>query len=246
MPNINRRILIGAIFIIFGIIFLLDNIFLFPFNLHHIFFSFPTFMIIIGIVLLLKCKNCLAGYIILGIGIITLLQRTMPFTFHVHYSYLWPLIIIIIGLMILLRRRDYSDNFKNIKSEDASNINLDYDYKYDLLDETSIFYVSKKIITSQNFKGGRITSFFGGSKIDFSKAKLAEGNNILDLAVIFGSVQFNVPANWKVVINVTTIFGGFDDKRYIQVPQAELTEGTLVITGFILFGGGKLENSLVN
>ncbi len=243
MPQRNGKVWIGIIFILFGIMFLLDNTNFFAFNLHHIFFSFPMFLIIIGVIIIVHTRNSLFGYIVLGIGILTLLPRMMPFM-HIYFSDILPLIIIIIGLMILLRRKDYTHHPRN--EQHGGPYHSHFDYSGDILNDSSIFYSSRKIVRSQNFKGGKITSFFGGSSIDFSQAKLAEGSNILDLAVIFGGVHFQVPSNWKVVINATTIFGGFEDKRYLTSPAAELSEGTLVISGFILFGGGKLENSLIN
>ena len=92
---------------------------------------------------------------------------------------------------------------------------------------------------SQNFKGGKMTALFGGVHLDFSKAKLAPGENQFEISCIFGGGKIYVPKNWKVIVNVTSVFGGIDDKRYINF-EAQTTEGVLIIKGAVIFGGCEI------
>ena len=48
-------------------------------------------------------------------------------------------------------------------------VSLDEDY----IDEVSIFGGTKKKISAQNFKGGKITTVFGGSEINFLDTQLS-------------------------------------------------------------------------
>jgi hypothetical protein len=59
--------------------------------------------------------------------------------------------------------------------------------------------------------------------------------------MIFGGSKFIVPEDWDVKMEVTTVFGGFSDKRHrsIVVPDASRK---LVIRGEAIFGGGELTN----
>ena len=51
-----------------------------------------------------------------------------------------------------------------------------------------------------------------------------------------------MPKNWKVIVNLTPIFGGFDDKRRVDPNQVYEENKVLVIKGIVLFGGGELKN----
>ena len=91
------------------------------------------------------------------------------------------------------------------------------------------------------FDGGKITHIFGGSKIDFSRAKLAPGRHHLELTLIFGGTKLIIPEAWDVKVEVTSVFGGFSDKRIRSIVVAD-TDRSLVITGSSIFGGGEIVN----
>jgi predicted membrane protein len=110
----------------------------------------------------------------------------------------------------------------------------------DKIDEVAILTSCRKYITSQNFKGGKMTAILGGGIIDLSGAKLAEGENILELTSIMGGVSFRVPQDWKVTVNVHSIFGGFEDKRHYFNKVEVKTDSALIITGNVIMGGGTL------
>ena len=48
-----------------------------------------------------------------------------------------------------------------------------------------------------------------------------------------------MPKDWKVIMNVTAVFGGFEDKRYLS-DSSNYTEGVLIIKGAVIFGGGEI------
>jgi len=77
--------------------------------------------------------------------------------------------------------------------------------------------------------------------LDFHQASLAEGTNILDVTALFGGMEITVPRDWKVIVNVTSVFGGVDDKRVINVNQVYENNKILVIKGAAIFGGCELK-----
>ncbi len=113
----------------------------------------------------------------------------------------------------------------------------------DVLDDVAVFGGGDRVISSQQFQGGRITNIFGGSKYNMSTAKLAQGRHYLEVVMIFGGSKFIIPENWDVKIEVTSIFGGFSDKRVKSLVSKD-QDRTLVITGTTLFGGGEIVNFL--
>ena len=234
----NSKNWLGIILVVLGAIFLLDNYSLLWFNIHPLFFGWHSIFLIIGIVLVVNHKNSIVGYIFLGIGLISILKHS--FFFNIDFSDLWPLILFGLGLWLILNRRERQIIHEKFATpgggqpQPASSA-------FDVLDEICIFNNVHRIINSTNFKGGTITSIFGSVKLDLTTAKLAPGENNLEINNIFGSLKIRVPQGWKVLVNVSSIFGGFEDKRIGLVFNTESSEGILIIKGVTIFGGGDLK-----
>lgn len=110
----------------------------------------------------------------------------------------------------------------------------------DKIDEVAILTSLRKYVTSKNFKGGSVSTILGGGIVDLSGAKLAEGDNILEITSIMGGVTFRVPHDWKVIVNVHSIFGGFEDKRRYFNQDEPTGNSTLIIKGTVIMGGGTV------
>jgi hypothetical protein len=144
----------------------------------------------------------------------------------------WPLILIAFGFFYIIRQRGHD-----------TPIGQKADGSMDFLDDTNVFGGGDVSITSNNFKGGKITSVFGGSNYDLTSAKLSEGANVIDFFAMFGGGTFIVPSDWNIKLDVTTVFGGFSDKRRVTSnPSLSDPSKELYIKGFVLFGGGELKS----
>ena len=148
---------------------------------------------------------------------------------------LWPLLLVLVGVYIIFGRKG---NFRHsIESTDAGQSKNSNDY----VESISIFGGSSKIVNSDNFKGGNIVSIFGGSEINLTNSKLAEGENNIEITAVFGGTTLIVPSDWNVELDVLPIFGGFGDKR-MKDPNKKIQEGKkLLIKGIVLFGGGEIK-----
>jgi predicted membrane protein len=253
MQNTNGRIWAGIIFIAIGGLFLLEN-FGFPwfygFDISHMIFSWHSIFLIIGVVLIVNHRDNFLGYIFVGIGAFGML-RHLPFFSQFDFGDLWPIFLLFLGLWLILRRNGKSthnhSHFSSRESEstgeqphwESSQSQTSSNF-YDYLDEVSIFNSVNKIIRSENFRGGNITTIFGGTKLDLTNAKLSPGENNLEITTLFGGTHIRVPQNWRVLLNVTSIFGGFEDKRFAHISPGETSEGILIIKGVAIFGGGEL------
>jgi len=223
--KVNFNLIIGLALVVIGILFLLDNFDVIYFDLPYWMFKWQSILIIIGLILLANSKNNTAGYVLITIGIIG------------WYPQIWPVILIIIGAYILYRRRDHTT-----KTNDQTDSSYAESSKDDFLNDVSVFGGGKKIIASENFKGGRITAIFGGSEIDMYGSKLAEGTHILDVFAMFGGTDILMHPDWNVKIDVVPIFGGFSDKRRKDPNHVPDPERKLIIKGLVLFGGGNLKS----
>jgi len=113
-----------------------------------------------------------------------------------------------------------------------------------MFNAVAIFSGCERRVKSQNFKGGRATSIFGGVELDLRDAKIAADQATIEVNCIFGGVEIRVPENWNVHSTSIPVLGGFSDKTHIS--SAEDPAGgprkTLVITGAIVFGGVEIDN----
>ncbi len=250
--NRTGTVLAGLFLLLVGIAAILrQTIFDFPSWV----LSWPMILIAVGIFVGLKHGFRGPGWIILiGLGCIFLADKVVP---GVDLKpFIWPFVIISIGLFMifgagsrkrwmrerwgwdgndLVKEPDLPGNepgpghtFHNIKDED------------DFIDSTAILGSSKKVILSKNFKGGDITNFMGGAEINCSQAEIT-GRVKLDITQIFGGTKLIVPAHWTIKSTVTSIFGGFEDKRPPSVINPDPAR-VLVIDGTTIFGGIEIKS----
>ena len=146
------------------------------------------------------------------------------------------MLLIGIGILILFRKGFIPGRLHTPRViSDTGHIEEGY------LNETNIFSGSKHKIVHQVFKGGKVSNIFGGTEIDLTQATLGEGRNELVIDCIFGGVTVIVPSDWKVVLNISSILGGFSDKRsYIK--ESFDPGRILVIRGSAIFGGGEIKS----
>ncbi|KYG71183.1 putative membrane protein [Roseivirga ehrenbergii] len=230
MNNLNRNAIVGLIFILIGTVFLLDNLDIISWHYRRYIFQWENILIIVGAILILNKENVKTGGILMGIGV--LLNLDEWFNLDVSIFDLWPLVFVVAGIAIVNRNKETKDDRydPNTGNLDANKIN-----------DTAIFGGGDKVVNSSNFKGGSLTAIFGGSTIDLTQAKLADGRNEIDVFYMFGGSKIRVPQDWSVQVSVTGIFGGMSDKRKLIDPQADGNK-ELLIRGTAIFGGAEVTN----
>jgi predicted membrane protein len=240
--NQNKKFAFGVVVILAGLALLAFNFDIFPWDLKHIFFSWQMLLIAIGVISISNSESRTPGIILILVGGFFLIPEI--FDFHIAFIKLfWPVLLIAIGVMILLKRGIYGPRHRHWDREhfnwhsNQPESTLDDGYIY----ETNIFSGSKRRITHQVFKGGKVSNVFGGTEIDLSQATLAEGRVELTIECIFGGVTLIVPSDWKVVLNVNSVMGGFADKRNV-IREPSDPSRMLVIRGSSIFGGGEIKS----
>jgi predicted membrane protein len=226
------RSILGIILVLIGIGLIARSLDVFPAEFADDLFSWPMILVVLGIIFLSSKSNNTTGWILLIIGAIFLLPRItdLPYSFREVF---WPVVFIGIGLLILFKSLG---GIRRRGTPKTSGSGMDF------IDEVAILGGNERKITSKSFKGGQITSILGGSQIYLLDAKLAPGENVIDLFTLFGGSTLIVPNHWNVKVEVTSIFGGFSDKRSVVESQQNEDEGMLIIKGIALFGGGELKN----
>jgi predicted membrane protein len=239
-PRQGNRNLIGIIFILVGGLYLLQTLNILQMNIGHVVFSAGFFIFVVGVLILASSHRPWFGTFLALIGALMLLPRIYPWI-DINDNVIFAVIIIGLGLAIIMKRRTYSRHtwhrdFKDMNMFKRETISTDF------LDVVSVFSGGHHTLTSENFKGGNITAIFGGSEIDLSACKLADGENVLDILTIFGGTTLYVPRDWNIVVNVTPLFGGFSNKSRRDPSAPVDLSRTLVIKGLAIFGGGEIKS----
>ena len=201
--NHNRTFGLGILIILAGIFILLDQLHFLSPTLSEIFISWQMLLIALGIYNLFFSESSKTfGQILLFVGGFFLLPEifTLPHNFSRNF---WPVLLIVLGIFILYRSGAFGKRPETARPIDAKEM--------EYFDEVNVFGGSEKKVSIKNFRGGRITSIFGGSEIDLTGSELAEGIQVIEVFYVFGGSSLKVPENWVVTNKVAAILGGFSD-----------------------------------
>lgn len=230
----NQSIVLGGIIIAVGALFLFRNLGFFEFDLFRYLFNWYSWLILAGVITIAKNDgNENIGYSLLAIGGVFLLMdlNVIP---SISIRTWWPLILVAVGVSYILRGQ---------KSDVPNGVQPDGGI--DFVNDTNIFSGGEYHITSDNFKGGRITNVFGGGEYNLTRSKLSQTtDSVLSIFVLFGGIELIVPPGWEVKSDVTAIFGGFSNRSRTFGNEAEIStdKKVLYISGTVLFGGGEVKS----
>jgi len=228
----NTRRTWGVVAIVLGGLLMANQFDLLQFRVWNIIWSWQMLLIVVGLVSLINNENKFLGIVLIAVGSFFMIDSFWYFPEELRKAF-WPTVVILFGAYLLISPPRYlkPKRKKGLDEEDR-----------DFIDEVSIFGGGERIVTSAQFKGGRITSVFGGSKINLMNCGLAEGSNIIDVFCVFGGTTIIVPAGWTVKVEVTSIFGGFTDKRKRMPNLVFDQERVLIVKGVAIFGGGEVKS----
>lgn len=225
-PPRDRRLLLGVALLLLGAVWLLDEINLIPGYFTYYILNWRTLLIAIGAFLVVQRDRVTPGLILIGLGTFFWLRRFDLFI--LDWGILLPVALIFIGIALIVGR--------SVRQSGSSEENE----KRDFIDDFSLLGGRERTINTQSFRGGKVTAIFGGSQIDMRNAELADGENYLDVFIMFGGTSIVVPPDWNVNVEVFSVLGGFGDKRYSAVKVVPDPNKTLIIKGMVMFGGGDV------
>jgi predicted membrane protein len=236
-PESSRVGLIwGALIVAAGVALLLDHMgFIY---IGSLFRFWPMILVFFGIGHVFTPANRAWGVILLVLGAV--LQLNNLGITHLRFADMWPIAIIAVGLLLMwgaMKPPIVVNRLKGIsETRDTS----------DVLEAVAIFAGTERRISSQTFKGGRVTSIFGGVELDFRDANIDGDEATLDVNCIFGGVEIRVPDAWVVHSRSIPVLGGYSDKTRLaaSAPQDQAAEKrkTLIVTGTVIFGGVEIGN----
>lgn len=226
----GHRVLFGLAVIGVGLLVLLDNLRLFDVALMRTFW--PLAFVLWGLARLVwpvHRGSGVLGVAFIAVGVV-LTAQNLGYV-NVRWRDWWPVFIIFIGVSIVMR----GVLPRTPPQAVTSDMTLEHGEQVDI--QASFSAVSQRN-DSTSFKGGRITSTFGGVELDLTQAKMAGPEARLDISARFSGIDLRVPRDWIVVVELAATFGGVEDKT---LPP--MTPGPrLILTGEVMFGGVDIKH----
>jgi len=224
----RRRTVLGIALLVIGLTLIANQFNIIPYQDHDYIFTWQALLILIGTVMLTNKEKNFTGYILIGVGVFFLIPEFVDLQFE-YRNLFWPVFLVILGIIFIFRSSSIFGGGK-----------IERGFTDDYIDDVNVFGGHNRKINSMTFRGGKITSIFGGGEYDLTSAQLAPGINILEQITIFGGSKLVVPNDWDIKIEVAAIFGGFSDKRGKLPVQTSISEKRLIIKGVAIFGGGEI------
>jgi len=223
--RITGQLVLGVMIAIVGVLFTLDNLHILRAREYLQFW--PLALIAVGLVHVSQAKTAagtVGGGIWILVGVI-LLGNRLGFIEANIWSF-WPLILVLVGGRIVWQTLD-------------SNRAADRGDTSAMVSAIAVMGGFERRITSPEFRGGEITAFMGGGKLDLRDATLAGGQAVINVFAMMGGFEIIVPETWRVISEVTPFMGGIEDKSRTSTNP---TAPTLVLRGFVMMGGVTLKN----
>jgi predicted membrane protein len=214
-----------------GVLALLDNLHVFDIALLRTFW--PLALVLWGVGRLFWWRHPgrgLVSIIAIGAGVVLTAQNLD--LFHFSLRVWWPVFIILAGLSILLRGlvpRPGEDAGRFPAPTTATGERVELDLSFSAISQRN---------DSASFKGGRISSSFGGVELDLSHAAIDGPEAVLHVSACFSGINLRVPRAWMVVVEINPSFGGVENKTVPPMGPGP----RLVLRGDVLFGGIEIKN----
>ena len=244
-PRIPGPLIPGMILIAIGALFLLDNL-----HIIHVaewFAYWPVVMIALGLVKLVDSQHPggqIAGGVLMAVGGL-ILADNLGF---LRIDQMWPLALIAIGVFLLWSRTrpDYEGKpwwywKERVKHWDfGPPIEDVHASAGNTVHEVNVFSGTRRVITSQDFRGGKVSCVFGGVTLDLTGANIAGESATLEISAVYGGAVVRIPLTWDLVMRGGGVFGGYSDQT-IHPPRTPETK-RLIVKGGAVFGGVTFRN----
>ena len=110
------------------------------------------------------------------------------------------------------------------------------------IESNAVFTTTDRTYVNENLTGGSFNIVFGSQNIDLRKCVIDGDKEVqVELNVVFGNCDIWVPADWKVLLNVESVFSSVEDVRSENATESG-SKKTLRLTGVCVFSSLKIKN----
>jgi hypothetical protein len=241
------RLLIGAFLVLMGLLLALDQVGWVDAN--HLTRFWPALLVLYGLSILQRGGHgVVMGSILIVIGG-WLLLNTLHWLILSPWQFLWPLILVVVGARVLMRggapRQPPAQppapppSFEGYAPSANPSPVVGSPPLSDHISMFGMLGGTKQRVSGVIFRSADMTSLMGGCALDLREALLgADGTAHVEVFSLMGGAHIFVPPTWKVVMQVTPIMGGVEDKSRPIMGGNQF----LYVHGTVLMGGVEISN----
>jgi hypothetical protein len=183
---------------------------------NHLMRFWPLLVVLYGLAILQRGgRGVIYGTIVVLVGG-WLLLNTLHWLILEPWQFIWPLILVVVGARILMRSGEPRwqapetsgpQPTANLGNQPGSPPALEHISLFGMMGGT------KRRVAGAIFRSADMTSLMGGCELDLRDALLgADGAAHVEVFSLMGGNHIFVPPNWTVILQVTPIMGGVEDK----------------------------------
>jgi predicted membrane protein len=172
--------------------------------------------------------------------------------YHMHIGFVWPLLIVALGVMLLVRSRPaaaLSDPDRKPAGTAGPDRGGSSGFRSvsDTSETPQILWIlggAHQSVESRRFRGAQVTSVLSKGQIDLTRAEV-EGEAEIDVLSILGTVEVIVPKGWEIVMHGTSLIGNMKDETGTSVSPGRTGSPAprrIVIKGLALLGDVIVRN----
>jgi hypothetical protein len=155
-------------------------------------------------------------------------------------SDVWPMLLIVFGVSIIRRALRGPQTLAVGAAPLAGGPSPAPDVSgADTFSCTSIWAGVDRTVTSQSFRGGDYTAIMGGGKVNLHGARPVPEGAVIDVFIVMGGLEIQVPEDWQVVNQLHALLGGIADSRNTVSLQGG---PVLFLKGTVVMGGIEIKN----
>jgi predicted membrane protein len=222
----NGRLVAGALLILFGVLFTLDNMGVL--DAGDVLTWWPVILIALGLFKVVRPAHegeRKVGYVLLAIGAFLQLQL-LGLT---RMRSAWPFLLVVIGGFLVWRALGRGKGPPT--AESASQ-----------LSEFAMMGGLHRVVESSDFRGGEATAVMGAVELDLRGSTIVTSPAVIDVFALWGGIEITVPTDWKVDVQGMPILGAFENKARSSGRDSSAPAQDLVIRGTALMGGVEIKN----
>ena len=234
--SFSGALVVGLMLVAVGVLWVLNNLNILDFRLHQ---WWPLILIALGLLDMTNNRriNAFGPWFLIILGGVFLLAANHIVEWREIWKY-WPVILIAIGLSIIFHRRGsfICTSATSSSSEESPGMPQSGE---DVVNASVLFGGIERKVTNKNFKGGTISTVFGGAEVDLRSAELAENGAVLDLSATFGGVEIWIPDSWPIELSPSVMMGAVTN----ATSNKNTSSGKrLLIKASVVFGGVDIKN----
>ncbi|MDL2243334.1 hypothetical protein LJB84_00615 [Bacteroidales bacterium OttesenSCG-928-J19] len=251
-----KKNVLGVLCIFLGLFLVAYNLNVVPYKLYQLIISWQSLLVGIGFILLFDKNRGTkeGGAILIIIGLLFLLPKVF-FLPNIR-TFIWPAIIIGVGMIFLLKSNKKKNNHQQVFNFDKKNEDPD---SFRMVEEEPVksekshrdsgfikreffFSGTKEKWRYPNLHRIEIEAAFSGVEIDLSQIEFDPNAESIHIKVssVFSGVTLFIPSDWNLIIQKTGVFGGFTDRRPNYYEQ-EFAGKPVILELEAVFGGGELK-----